>query len=185
MEKQQADKLLKFLIEAYNAHNQMNDIRRGIYLNFLSKAKHNQMIDAVNKLKDNETFFPQIAVLNKYYKQQYALINRREERKEDESLKCVWCNGKGYILERDEEERETIYHCTECSKGDKWKYKGWEKEEKRYKSDYYTRGINEIYDVKNHNKFILERQSQDAKVDRSKIQKQIEELKKKKNDGLK
>lgn len=132
-------------LENYYSKEYTNEQRKIMFseLGHLDIARYRKLVSAVlRKCK----YLPRIVDFIEADKEEPYNTEKTEEAKE--KIDCPICNGTGYVIYKKkvkDGDRELIYdYAAICRCGNAKQYKGWEIQDTKHRSNYYTPYIDEL-----------------------------------------
>ncbi|MCX8132109.1 MAG: hypothetical protein N3I35_18670 [Clostridia bacterium] len=123
------------------------------YAQFLLKYDYKTMDKAIDISATQAKFFPTLAELTEAYISAQEQIRSNRESQSEQQM-CYVCMNKGFISHKinvyemadgRKAPLEYILYCTECEKGETFKYDG--RNCKDHKTNYITEPVNKYFDI--------------------------------------
>lgn len=115
-----------------------------LYYDALKKYTYQEMIETFDKLLETHKYCPKISDIVSMF-----LANKRNQseyiKERPKIIRCRVCLDKGFVMYRDEQNRDYACHCDKCDSGEDWKHCG-----KGYgdsKSPYISESVTEVLNV--------------------------------------
>lgn len=157
-----------------------NSERREEYIKAFLPLDNEDLESTIDVLSINNKFCPSIAGIYELYKEIESNHKQNKAFIQQEST-CYVCMNDGFIINRNNKDDTIwIYYCTECEKGQSFKYQG--KECKNHKSKYTINPITELFDqqsiehIKSENMFKNRNPSKMPENVRQEIQKAVRRM---------